>query len=136
MADPALLAETRAWLVKAAEDLRAADFEFTASPPLLADITFHAQQAAEKALKALLTWNNRPFRRTHSLEELGEQCLEIDSSLRPLVDRSVQLTDYAWKFRYPGDPPAPSTVEALGALELSREIFDAALTRLPPEAGP
>lgn len=37
------MAEARAWLAKAALDLRAAEFEFTAEPPLTADIVFHAQ---------------------------------------------------------------------------------------------
>ena len=136
MADPELVAETRAWLVRAAEDLRAAEFEFSAEPPFLSDISFHAQQAAEKAFKALLTWHNHPFRRTHSLEELGEQCLSLDPSLRTLVDRAVPLTDYAWKFRYPGEPQAPVASEARQALDLAREVFEAVLMRLPQEARP
>ncbi len=70
--DPAHIAETRAWFFRAAEDLRAADHEFTAVPPLLADIAFHCQQAAEKAFNGFLTWHNDPFRYTHSLEEIGE----------------------------------------------------------------
>jgi hypothetical protein len=45
--EPGRMAETREWFVKAALDLRAAEFEFTAVPPLTADITFHAQQLAE-----------------------------------------------------------------------------------------
>jgi hypothetical protein len=43
------VAETREWFAKAALDLRAADFEFTAQPPLTADIVFHCQQLAEKS---------------------------------------------------------------------------------------
>ncbi len=70
-------------------------------PPLVEDIVFHCQQAVEKSMKAFLTWHNVPFRKTHSLEELGEQCLRIDESLKELVDRAVPLTDYAWRFRYP-----------------------------------
>lgn len=46
--DPLLVAETKAWFARVAEDLRAADHEFTATPPLLEDIVFHCQQAAEK----------------------------------------------------------------------------------------
>ena len=47
--DPIRIAETRAWFMKAADDLRAADYEFTAEPPLLGDIVFHCQQAGGKA---------------------------------------------------------------------------------------
>ena len=81
--DPARVAEARAWVVRAARDLRAAEHEFHAVPPLLDDIVFHCQQAAEKALKGFLTWHERPFRRTHSLEELGEQCLTVVPAPRP-----------------------------------------------------
>jgi len=45
--DPARVAEVKAWLVRAAEDLRAADHELTASPPILGDLVFHCQQATE-----------------------------------------------------------------------------------------
>jgi HEPN domain-containing protein len=50
--DPELLAETSGWLTKAALDLRAADHSLTAVPPLIEDVVFHAQQAAEKCFKA------------------------------------------------------------------------------------
>jgi hypothetical protein len=40
--DPALVAETRSWLLKAQMDLRTARFEFAADPPFLVDIVFHA----------------------------------------------------------------------------------------------
>jgi len=53
--DPALAAETRAWLEKAADDLAAAGVDLAAQPPLRGDAAFHAQQAVEKALKAFLT---------------------------------------------------------------------------------
>jgi HEPN domain-containing protein len=93
--DPEFVAETRAWLTKAHDDLRAAEFETTATPPLSSDVVFHAQQAVEKSFKALVVWHRRTFRKTHSLEELGEQCLSVPPSLRPLVDSAVPLTEYA-----------------------------------------
>ena len=134
--DPLLITEARGWFAKAANDLRAAHHEFSAMPPLLDDIVFHCQQAAEKAMKGFLTWHNRPFRKTHSLEEIGEQCLEIDQTLKPLVDRAVPLTDYAWKFRYPGEPEEPPLPEAQSAFELAREVYDTILSRLPAEVRP
>jgi uncharacterized protein YdhG (YjbR/CyaY superfamily) len=79
--DPARVAETREWFAKAALDLRAAEFEFTAVPPLTADIAFYAQQLAEKALKGFLTWHDQPFRKTHNLVEIGQQCVAIDATL-------------------------------------------------------
>ena len=134
--DPLLVAETKSWFIKAANDLRAAVHEFSAEPPLLSDIVFHCQQAAEKAMKGFLTWHNCPFRKTHSLEEIGEQCLAFDQTLKPLVDRAVPLTDYAWKFRYPGEPEEPPVAEAQEALTLAREVYAAILSRLPAEVRP
>lgn len=134
--DSELVAETRSWFVKAAQDLGAATHELTAEPPFLADIVFHAQQAAEKSFKGFLAWHSTPFRKTHNLEEIGEQCLRLDPTLKGVVDRAVPLTEYAWKFRYPGDPDEPTRDEAVQALALAREVVDAILTRLPPEVRP
>lgn len=130
--DPALLAETGEWLRRAAQDLRAADLDLAADPPLLEDVVFHAQQAVEKALKAFLVWHGRTFRKTHSLEELGEQCLTVDEALRPLIDRAVPLTEYAWRYRYPGEAEAPSLSEARDALAIARDVFEA-IGRRPRE---
>jgi HEPN domain-containing protein len=91
LADSVLISETQAWLRKAAQDLRAANHSLTASPPLLEDVVFHCQQAAEKTLKGFLMWHNSPFRKTRSLEEIGEQCLDLDSTLQDFVDRAVPL---------------------------------------------
>lgn len=134
--DPAHVAETRGWLVRASSDVRAAEHELRATPPLLDDIVFHCQQAAEKSLKGFLTWHDRPFRKTHSIEELGEQCLQVDPTLKVLIDRAVPLTEYAWKFRYPGEPEEPSSQEAEEALATAREVYAAIVARLPVEARP
>jgi HEPN domain-containing protein len=90
--DPALVSETKAWFKKASSDLRAAKHALLAQPPLLEDLLFHCQQTAEKSLKGFLTWNSKPFRKTHSLEELGELCLTIDASLKSIIDPIVPLT--------------------------------------------
>ncbi|HZU06531.1 MAG TPA: HEPN domain-containing protein [Chloroflexota bacterium] len=134
--DPELVAETRAWLSRARRDLDTAAFELTAALPFAADAVFHAQQAAEKALKGFLTWHSSPFRKTHNLEELGEQCLQFEPALKPVIDRAVPLTKYAWKYRYPGEPEEPSQQEAEAALALAREVYDAVLARLPEEVRP
>src|SRR2546425_5586600 len=117
--DPARVADTKAWLVRAATDLRAAALDLTATPPILEDVVFHCQQAVEKAMKGLLSWHDEPFGKTHDLGALGETCLRMDSTLRSLVDRAAPLTEYAWKFRYPGEDEEPTREEAEPALAVS-----------------
>lgn len=134
--DPVLIADTRSWLRKAALDIKAAQHDLDGLPPLLADAIFHCQQAAEKSFKGFLMWHGVPFRKTHSLEELGEQCLDLDITLKDLVDRAVPLTEYAWKFRYPGDIEEPSSQEVQEALQIAQEVHLAILARLPQEVQP
>ena len=131
--DPVRAADTRAWLQKALLDLRAGTYELGGEPSLGADVVFHAQQAAEKAMKGFLAWHDRPFRKTHNLEEIGAACAEIDPSLRGLSERAVPLSEYAWRFRYPGEPEEPSREEAEEALATAREVYEALLARLPDE---
>lgn len=134
--DPVKVAETRAWLSKAALDLRAAEHERTATPPLTGDMVFHAQQLVEKSLKAFLSWHDRPFRKTHSLVELGQQCTLLQPDLEPLLREAAPLTEYAWKFRYPGEEEEPALEEADAALAKARRVFHTILDRLPDEVQP
>ena len=87
-------------------------------------------------MKECLTWHNRPYRRTHSLEEAGAEGLTIDFWLQPLVDRAARLSDYAWRYRYPGSPIGPSLPEAQNAFVIARDVCDGMLARVPPEAHP
>jgi HEPN domain-containing protein len=134
--DPARVADTKAWLSKAATDLRAAALDLAGDPPVLDDLVFHCQQAVEKVMKGMLAWHDKPFGKTHNLEALGEACLQLDSTLRPLVDRAAPLTEYAWKFRYPGEVEGPTRDEADRALAIAREAFAAILALLPADVRP
>jgi HEPN domain-containing protein len=63
--DDVRLQDARAWLAKAELDLKAAAHEILApAEALWGDVMFHAQQAAEKAMKAFLAWHDVPFRKT------------------------------------------------------------------------
>ena len=111
--------DVAAWLSRAQLDLRAAEVDLAASPPLLADAAFHCQQAVEKALKALLTHYDHPFRRTHDIGELALACLRHAPSLEPLLRAAAPLTEYAWRFRYPGEVFEPDRREVEDALQLA-----------------
>ncbi|MBI4491822.1 MAG: HEPN domain-containing protein [Chloroflexi bacterium] len=134
--DPALVQDTRAWLTRAQRDLQVAEHDMNAAPPFLDAVVFHCQQAAEKALKALLAWHDVPFRKTHDLAKIGEACVKIDATLQEVIDRASPLTEYAWKYRYPGERAEPPRAEAEEALALAREVYAAILARLPGEAAP
>jgi len=122
--DDARFEDARAWLDKASLDLRAADLEMSAPEAgLWGDVAFHAQQAAEKALKAFLALHDLPFRKTHSIEELGRACAAIEPGLAELVDAAAPLTEFAWRFRYPGVAGDPSREEAGDALAVARLLY-------------
>lgn len=82
-------------------------------------------------MKAFLAWHDVPFRKTHNLEELGQQCGALDGTLTAVALKAALLTEYAWKFRYPGESDEPRPEEAEEALAASRYVYDAILTRLP-----
>ena len=131
--EPARIAEARPWFTKAAHDLRAAELLLAADPPLLGEVAFHCQQAAEKAMKGYLSWHDIPFGKTHDLAAIGGLCVGHDASLEPLCRRAERLSVYAWVFRYPGDPGEPTREEAESAFQLAQEICGALLPRLPAE---
>lgn len=135
-ADEARMADTAAWLSRAHLDLRSAEHAVSAPEPLREDAVFHCQQAVEKAMKALLTWHDVPFRRTHSLEELGRQCVAIDATLQALVDEAAPLSQYAWQFRYPGQTDPPTEQETDDALRIAHAAYAAVIDRLPSSAHP
>ncbi len=136
MPEAASEADARAWLRKAALDLLAAEHEMGhPGGGLWSDVTFHAQRAAEKSFKAFLAWHDVPFRRTHSLEELGSECVAIDSALAGVADQAAPLTEYAWKYRYPGNGEEATPAEAEQALAIARRVHVAVLTCLPAGAG-
>jgi HEPN domain-containing protein len=129
--DPETIDEARSWFARAMIDLRAGALEIGAAPTLNTDIVFHAQQAAEKSIKGFLCYHEKAFRKTHNLVELGEACVSIDPQLEPLLKRAAVLTEYAWRYRYPGDDEDPDDREAVTALNLAQEVYEALVSVLP-----
>ncbi|HNK15592.1 MAG TPA: HEPN domain-containing protein [Nitrospira sp.] len=133
---PETAVEARAWFQKATNDLRGADIDLAAAPPLVEDALFHCQQAAEKAMKGYLTAHERVFRKTHDLDELARACEAIDPTLKAVLLEARDLTVFAWEFRYPGDSQVPSEGEAVQTLALARQVVSVLLDRLPPTIRP
>jgi HEPN domain-containing protein len=129
--DEWLLDETREWARRAEKDLRAAEL---CAPELPAEALFHCQQAAEKYLKAYLTWARTPFRKTHELRELAAACIQIDPSLASILDAAEELSQYAWRFRYPGAPYEPDGEQAAAGRRFAEIVRTEISRRLPASA--
>jgi HEPN domain-containing protein len=127
--------EVQAWLRKADDDLRSAQVDLAADPPLIEDALFHCQQAAEKAMKAFLTAHDTTFRKTHDLDELAAACGAIDATLNDALDPARDLTVFAWAFRYPGADEPPPETEAHESLTLAQTTVAALRERLRRPAG-
>jgi len=121
----------RPWVEKAEQDyhvavqlLKSDDDEFNAA------ICFHAQQSAEKYIKAILTQEDIEFPYTHDLRML--------LSLVPAGDKLdidpvnvIHLNRYAIQTRYPGDLESVDRPEARTALATARRVRKAVRGRLP-----
>jgi HEPN domain-containing protein len=113
----------RAWVEKAEEDFALARSALQRKKPLVTGACFHAQQCAEKYMKALLVSRKKGFPMTHDLLVLNDLCsragifLEIDSKLLN------SLTDYAVRTRYPGEgPTADDAKDAIATTKLIRKF--------------
>ncbi len=116
------LDEVARWLAQARKDLNAARLLISGEP---SRSVFHSQQTAEKSAKALLTFHDVTFRKTHDLDELGRQCAALAPALAPLFQEASDLNDYAVIFRYPDAPREPDEEEARAALRIAERVFDA-----------
>ena len=112
--------DPRAWAERAEEDFTLAKSAFQRKKPLVAGTCFHAQQCAEKYLKALLVSKNADFPKTHDLLMLNDLCSSAGVFLEIDVRLLNSLTDYAVRTRYPGD--SPSAADAKEALEIANTI--------------
>lgn len=72
-------------------------------------ICFHAQQCAEKYLKARLQEASIPFTRTHDLAELLKLLSAVEPLWSPLAPALTDLSKAAVEFRYPGNAALPDT---------------------------
>jgi len=90
---------------------------------MVEDLCFEAQQAAEKALKALLLCLTGDYPRTHALALLLTR-LEPHLSVPPAIREVVELTDYAVQVRYPGDYHPVSEEEYRRAVVVAERVLD------------
>ena len=92
----------REWLSHAESDLRLA--KLAANDPYImgGQVCFHAQQAAEKSIKAALLFGGIEFPLIHDIEELLKLAEDQGIIIPEEVQETDQLTPYAVETRYPG----------------------------------
>lgn len=95
---------TLEWVAKAEGDFATAVRECRVRrQPNYDAVCFHAQQCAEKYLKAFLQHHGSLVPKTHSLVQLIGLCAQLDASLDPWRGSLDRLDRYAIDFRYPGE---------------------------------
>ncbi len=112
---------TLEWIEKAEGDWATLMREYRARKnPNYDAVCFHAQQCAEKYLKARLQEASIASKKIHDLEVLLKDVLKIESTWTTLRQSCVLLTDCAVKYRYVGD--SADKVEAKEAVKNCRSI--------------
>lgn len=85
-------------------------------------VGFHAQQAAEKALKALLVRHQVRFGKVHEIGALLELTQDVAPGTRERLTGAVALTPFAVDARYPGEAPPLGREEASAQLDEARRV--------------
>lgn len=102
----------------------------------LEDLCFDAQQAAEKAIKAVLISRRVNFPYVHDLGELVSRLEQAGEAVPPPVREAVTLTQYAVITRYPGLAEPVTSDEHVEAVRLAAVTVRWAerLIETPPES--
>lgn len=136
MTDDAKIELVRHWMIKAQHDLSTARKAALDPDPTLDTAIYHCQQAAEKAVKGFLVYNDQRIGRIHDLRLLILKAAKIESSFAEWADIGDELTPYATAYRYPGDLIEPSIREFQQARKSAEKLVDFVLSRLPKTVRP
>lgn len=120
------------WLSKAHKDLLAASVLLEADLEDYENVGFHAQQAAEKYIKALLVRHQIEFPKTHDIAILRRLVRQVDQRTAERLAAAENLTPYGVMFRYPGASTLVSREEGERALGLGEQVRDIVLNSLKP----
>lgn len=113
------------WISKAEGDFHSLQREVRArTHPNYDAACFHAQQCAEKYLKARLSASMRQVPKTHDLVLLLDLVMEDEPMWEIYREDMAWLTAFAVEFRYPGE--SADKEEAQDALRRCRAFRDAA----------
>lgn len=102
--------DPREWLNRARSNLARARGAKNMEAVYLEDVCFDAQQAAEKAIKAVLLSRKVDFPKVHDIAELLTLASQQALALPDEVAEAAALTHYAVEGRYPANHE-PATAE-------------------------
>jgi HEPN domain-containing protein len=88
------------WIERAEEDYRAVLALDPADLPAI--VCYHAEQCAEKYVKAALVLHGKEPPRIHDLIDLNEMVVKADPRFGRVVEHLHVLTPYSVAVRYPG----------------------------------
>ena len=111
------------WISRAQEDIGVARHLIQDEFPYTRSICFHAQQAAEKFLKAVLVHFQIEFPKTHNIGELLSILSTVDSETASALEETTALNPYGVDIRYPSDFPDVSIKDAHTAIELAEHVY-------------
>jgi len=112
----------KSWLLKANEDIAVVIELSSEKPEMYATaISFHAQQAVEKFLKAYLVFRDIEFGRTHDVDFLLSECMSVETSGFEDIDLK-NLNDFAVTIRYPDDFLTPALREITEFKEIALQV--------------
>jgi len=123
------LAQTRRWLRQARNDLEFADLALATEALDPDPACYHAQQAAEKAFKAVLVFLQVQYPLTHDLDAI-RRGIPAGWSVREEFRNLTKLSNWSFKARYPGGWRRPSRRDAAEATRLARAIYETVLRDL------
>ena len=118
------------WLRKAGEDFDVAEYLVSRKTPYLSTVGFHAQQAAEKFLKALLTHHQIDFPKTHDLDAILDLLETVNAPLTDSLREVTSLSIYGVATRYPGNLWEMTSQDTTTAMELAAKVREAVLGAL------
>lgn len=109
--------EARKWREKAIRDLKTAKMVCESLEPFYDIACYHAQQSAEKVLKALLIKKGIQFAYKHDLDYLASLLPGEDQQMLANLDLGW-LSAWVTEARYPGDAPEATKDYAEKAIAL------------------
>jgi HEPN domain-containing protein len=115
--------EVSAWMDKAERDLRMAKLAMSDTVPMPDQACFHAHQAAEKGLKALLVASDLDVPRSHNLVYLLGQLEPLYPALRDHQEQASLLTAYGVSPRYPSWLAEETVEEANEAIDAAESLL-------------